>query len=409
MFTRPSRKPLLSIAALGTALALASTIVLALAQVSGWAEQELHAFPFKDEDWLRYLLPARTDHGRPRIMLAGASTVRENLRVELFEEKFPGYDVYQGGISSGTLPDVLAGLEYLERVHGREALPDVIVLGISLRIIANLPESRSFARGVNLYSPYFSAVERPFEVVLVPKSVPRSLLSRLRFVVRKQPQRFRTAFLALLAHGLSREASAVDGDRRFTRTVDRIFDQPVVARLAKRLGVDTTKADPLETFRFLISPYKYSFLKPISDQTYGFLAGDAYDPKADFVWSPVYSWDARKSEAGARAALRRFVAYVKERGIPTLVVNMPERSLSRGRYDQTSYAKYLEIVRTELDTIPFVDLRTFLDTPAFYDREHTTTEGSIRLTSEVIRLTRETVLHRSSSRPVYAQAPAAAR
>lgn len=406
MSTRPSRKPLLAIAALGTAVALAAGIVLALTQVSAWAEHELHAFPFKNEDWLRYLLPARLDDvRRARIMLAGASTVRENLRVELFQERFPDYDVYQGGISSGTLTDVLAALEYVERTHGREALPEVIVLGISLRIVANLPENRPFVRGINLYSPYFSAVEGPTEITLVPKGVLRSLIARVRFLVKKQPERFRTALIAVLAHWLSKEASAPDGERPLARTLDRALGNRVGARFARRWShVNTRKLGSLETLRFLTSPYKYSFLKPIPDGTYRFLAGDAYDPKADFAWSPVYSWDAMKGEADARARLRRFVEYVKRRNIPTLVVNMPERSLSRGRYDPASYEAYLEIVRTELHRIPFVDLWTLLDTPEFYDREHTTTEGSIRLTGEVIRLARETILHPSSRRPVYADA-----
>jgi hypothetical protein len=328
------------------------------------------------------------------------------LRVELFQEKFPDYDVYQGGISSGTLTDVLAALEYVERVHGREALPEAIVLGISLRIVANLPQNRPFARAINFYSPYFFAVEGPTEFTLVPKGILRSLIARVRFLVKKQPGRFRTALIAVLAHWLSKEASAPDGGRPLALTLDRALDNPVAARFVRRLShVDTRKLGSLETtLRFLTSPYKYSFLKPIPDRTYRFLAGDEYDPKADFAWSPVYSWEARKGEADARERLRRFVEYVERRSIPTLVVNMPERSLSRGRYDPASYEAYLEIVRTELHRIPFVDLWTLLDTPEFYDREHTTTKGSIRLTREVIRLARETILHPSSRPPVYAHA-----
>jgi hypothetical protein len=214
----------------------------------------------------------------------------------------------------------------------------------------------------------------------------------MRFLIRKQPERFRTALIAVLADRLSQEEAAPDGRRHLTRTLNWMLHQRIVAGVVESTsGVDVSRLRPLDALRFLASPYKYSFKPPISDATYGFVAGRTYDPKSDPGWSDIYSWNSGKGEATARAALRRFATYVKARRIPTLVVNMPERDLSRVRYDQASYDAYVDMVRGELGGIPFVDLRTFLGTADFFDREHTTTEGSIRLTSEVIRLTRERI------------------
>jgi hypothetical protein len=70
---------------------------------------------------------------------------------------------------------------------------------------------------------------------------------------------------------------------------------------------------------------------------------------------------------------------------------MPERGVSRDFYDQASYRSYLNLVASELRGIEFVDLWQYLEARDFYDREHTTTQGSIRLTEEVIRLTRQTL------------------
>ena len=92
MFTRDSSKPLLTLSAVLTAGLLYGCIVLALLGLSRWAEQDLDAYPFKQEDWLRYLLPSRfVQQDRDRIMLAGPSTVRENLLYKRFEEEFPEY------------------------------------------------------------------------------------------------------------------------------------------------------------------------------------------------------------------------------------------------------------------------------------------------------------------------------
>jgi hypothetical protein len=64
-------------------------------------------------------------------------------------------------------------------------------------------------------------------------------------------------------------------------------------------------------------------------------------------------------------------------------------------FDEDNYRAYLELVRDELDGIEFMNLREFLDTVDFYDREHTTPAGSARLSDEVIRRMRTGILHQA--------------
>jgi len=388
------RKPLLALSALGTLAVLFAAVVTVLTSVATWAERDLNAFPFKGEDWLRYLLPSRFEAPfSDRIMLAGASTIRENLRYDLFEAAFAGFDVYNGGISAGTLADTTTALEYVEKIHGAEALPEYIVLGVTLRSVCNIPpKDRPFALGLNLYSPYFGAREEPTRVVLEPKGPLEGLLARARFLLAKQPDRFRIAGLAVLTHWLSGGGSSIEQAPALSQEIDRLIKTPQVARLATYLGQpDAVNFTFLELLQFIISPYKYSLKPALSTEVYQFLERDDYNPEEDYSWSPVYFWDPSEGEAGARARVRRFVEFVRGHNIPTLVVNLPERDVSRGRYKPQSYETYFQLLREELEGIAFVDLREYLDTPYFYDREHTTVAGSIKLSEEVIRVARQTI------------------
>ena len=61
---------------LGLVAALAAGVTVPLLVMSRWAERDLHAFPFKNEDWLRYLLPSRFEGVvHPRIMYALSASI----------------------------------------------------------------------------------------------------------------------------------------------------------------------------------------------------------------------------------------------------------------------------------------------------------------------------------------------
>ena len=63
---------------------------------------------------------------------------------------------------------------------------------------------------------------------------------------------------------------------------------------------------------------------------------------------------------------------------------MPERDLSRSRYDNENYRAYLRAVTTALPEATFVDLHKFLNDSEFHDLEHSNYGGSQRLTREII-------------------------
>ena len=366
-------------------------VVIALQVFSAWTERNLHAFPFKQEDWLRYLLPPRfQERGLERIMLTGPSTVRENLRYERFEAAFRGYDIYQGGISLGTLEDVTASLEYIEKVYGASALPTILVLGISPRFIANIPDERPFALGLNRYSPYYSAKQERYRLALQPKPVLEGALARARFLTSKEPERFRTSVLAVVNQWLWENERTPARETMLAHGLDWLVKTYPVARIIDLLGYPLARNFTFAVIvRWMISPYKYS-LSP--RHRIRVITRDEYKPDPRSWWTRVHDWDPRKDEAKTRARLKYFVQFVKRHGIRTVVINLPERDASRVLFYEHNYQAYLDLVRDELNGIEFINLREFSSTDEFFDLEHTTPAGSARLSDEIIRRMRASVV-----------------
>lgn len=374
--------------AIATGMLLYACIVLGMTSISCWAERELDAFPFKEEDWLRYLLPSRfTDDEKTRIMLTGPSTVRENLLYRQFEEAFPQFSVYQGGISLGTIDDVTASLEYIEKVYGSRSLPAIVVLGISPRFIDNIPDERPFSLGLNLYSPFYAAHYTDAGIELVPRGPVDSLKARLEFLTRKQPERFRTAMLAVLSHWLSGGEKVnldphADTSRKTGRQalLDRMFKHPLSTSIIRNgqfkraLDFEFT-----QVLAWLISPYKYLLSEPrdVEKQKQWLTNPDSW-------WRTVQTWDPKKTRPRTTASLKRFTRFIKNHNIRLLVVNLPERDISRELFQDENYQAYLDIVTQSLDDALFIDLREFLASDEFYDSEHTIYRGSLRLTDEVV-------------------------
>lgn len=384
---------------------LYACIVAALTALSNWAEKDLHAFPFKDEDWLRYLLSSRFDpEPRPRILLGGPSTVRENLRYERFEKVFPEFAIHQGGLSLGTLDDVTASLEYMRRVYGAGSLPAFMILGISPRFIANIPDDRPFSLGIDRYSPHFSARPDASGIALVPKDWFASILARARFLASKQPERFRTALLALAYRWLSVRTvegggsqSDTAGKATLPTGIDRVLQNPAVALVFRRVGLPRVlDYTLLELLAWRISPYKYSLSPPIQ-----------YRPEANLRtgwWKDVYQWNPLREEQATTASLKRFTDFADACGIEVLVVNLPERDVSRAQFDNANYESYVDLARKAFGDKRFLDLREFLRTDEFYDREHSIARGSLRLTDAVIDELRAALPDPRAARPTRKQA-----
>ena len=356
---------------------------LALTSLSVWAERDVGAHPFKSEDWLRYLLPSRlSSSSESRILLAGPSTVRENLRFEQFETAFPDYEIFQGGISAGTIEDTLTAVQYLELTRDQAVLPEIIVLGVSPRFIAGYPLKRSFRIGIDLYSPHYQVVELDGDFELVAKGPIERLNSTILFFSRKQPERYRTALFATAYHWLSRSPHV-------SAPLERMWASKFGAVVSRaRAGDHKENISFLDRLEHRISPYKYTFFEPKTytrpDTPTKQNVTDAANADSSTVswWPLVYNWDAASAASGSRR-LAELVAFTDRNDIRLLVINMPERGLRRDLYSDR-YQNYLDMVTTTVGEARFVDLREFLTAEEFYDLVHTTTEGSRRLTKEVV-------------------------
>jgi len=393
LFTQDFRKPLLALAAVATGVLLYACIVAGMTSMSVHAEQQLDAFPFKEEDWLRYLLPSRFgDTDKDRIMLAGPSTVRENLLYRQFEKAFPDFSIYQGGISLGTIDDVTASLQYIEKAYGSQSLPKIIVLGISPRFIGNIPDERPFSLGLDLYSPFYAARHTDNGIVLEPKGPVDSLKARLNFITSKQPERFRTALLARLGYWLSEgNDTDFDPDSDMSRTtarqklVNSLFKNPVSIRMIRNgqfkraLDFEFT-----QVLAWLVSPYKYLLSEPhLTEDLKKWLA----DP--DSWWRTVYNWDPGNPRARTVASIKRFTDFVNTHNMQLMVIYLPELDISRELFDESKYQAYLDIVTESVGNTPFLNYRAFLNSEEFYDSEHTVYKGSLHLTNEVIQNLRQ--------------------
>jgi hypothetical protein len=364
-------------------LTVAGAYMLAVASLGALArhvESTQDVYPYKNEDWLRHLLPTLyADHGEPRLLITGPSTARENLVIEVFADSFPDHEVVQGGLSLGTLSDVLLSLDHLRLVYGPESLPEVLVLGISTRFIADIPAERPFEMGLARYSPHYR-VERGGTAGprLVQKSPLEGLVARLRFLIYKQAPRYQVALSVLarplIPSALSEASSARDapGPPLGSRIRRLIFGQDV-----SETGMDGLIAD-------LISPYKYRTMAPWTREELV-----AWLDAPDTWWKDVHAWDPDEDRRAVVGRLERLLDVIRSNKIELYVVNLPEREVSRRRYDERSYSRYLELVRTALGDTPFLDLRDALPDDEFYDLEHATLEGSLRITNEAIAFLRE--------------------
>ena len=378
MSIRASRKPLLALGAVTCVGGLLALVMFGFLALSNWAERDLNAYPFKDEDWLRYLLPSRfAETEKKRIMLVGPSTIRENLRYEQFEKAFPEHVVVQGGISLGTIEDVTIALEYVRKVYGEAALPDTMILGISPRFIAGIPETRPFRLALDLYSPRFRVAESGSGFELVSKGNIDGMVSAIRFLGKKQPERFRIALFATFRHWLSQTPTALGA-------IDDLRRSELGVLLNRARGFNRPPSSNfMDKLAHRISPYKYSRFKPVDPDI---LYQRLNEPASSSWWELVFTWNAAMDRS-AQLRFEELLDFANRTGIRLMIINLPERKIARDLY-RSEYRDYLDLVSRAVGDTPFVDLREFLATDEFYDAEHSTVDGSRRLTAQVIELVR---------------------
>ena len=386
MFTRDFSRLRLACSTLGV-IAVTGLVVLEGLQALARTAESSGAYPYQEEDWLRYLLPSLWPGDRqPLVLLTGPSTARENLLGEEFAAAFPGHRVFQGGISAGTLTDIMASLQYVERVHGPEALPEIMVLGVSPRFLAEVPADRPFAIGLNQYSRWYRVPDGPRDGFgLVRKPVLRGLLAEARFLTRKQPARYRTALAWLVTRAIGPEAS------------ERLWASPVAGGFV-RSGLGERFLPPRlrelgihEFARERISPQKYLGSWHLDAPG---LERWVDDPES--FWGQVRRWDLAGDSLAVRRRALALIAFAEAHRIDTYVVNLPERSIGRVRHAPGFDARFRRYLTSVFEPLPVLDLRDFLADAEFRDVEHALPEGARRVTRQVIAFMEEVIQARAA-------------
>ncbi|HEX7070222.1 MAG TPA: hypothetical protein VF190_05435, partial [Rhodothermales bacterium] len=143
----------------GAIVSLAVGAYAGLDRASTYVEHANDVYPWREEDYLRFLEPALNDvDGEDRIFLGGPSEAREAFIFQEFEEAFPGMQAYQGGQSLGTFDDLILALEYGEAMWGADSAPSILVLGITPRFVGSiLSDGRApLAASITRYSPHYT-------------------------------------------------------------------------------------------------------------------------------------------------------------------------------------------------------------------------------------------------------------
>lgn len=384
MFTLASRKLRLVLTSVASVALIYLGLNVCLLSLAEWAESRADTYPYRSEDWLRYLLPTMFENrSKNLLLLAGESAVREGLIYERFDRELANLRTLQGALSLGTLEDVLLSLDYMQKVYGDEALPEVLVLGITPRFVANIPGDRPLTMAIDRYSPFYRVEQTPNGSRLAPKTSWESVVSRARFFL-KQQARYRAALIALLHYVLREDVPYEEFHEDFPKMRAvlgalsfRSADIMAALAFVREVGVKSALG---RWFRVYTSPYKYHYLQPMRPEA---IDGWLRDPRS--FWVRVHSWDPEHNAGLVHLLFTRLLDFTKLHRIQLYVVNLPENELSRVLYLPEHYARYREVVVEALDNTPFLDLREMLTTEDFYDVVHPNLASALRVTDRVVK------------------------
>ena len=373
-----------------TGLAAAAGIYAILATLLGrtavWAETEFETYPFHGgEEPIHWLMPTIFGGGKPEFLLAGPSAIGEDILYEVLEKETGGR-VIAGGLSNGTIDDIALGLEYIERVHGPDALPRHLIFGMTARVLANYPRSFGPHREPDAYAPLIATIDkyspayrvesRQFGSVLAEKTGSERIVA-LRNWITKQPARYRAGLFATL------ESLAVpdptDTGYRSTlpwfddlRTPLSGADWRTTVNYVRRYGPGTAARHWLTAYR---SAYHHLFMRPYSPE---------FIESATRNWRIVYDWNPLDEEDMVRYQLSRLRDFLDRHAIELTMIYLPEHPASRRQYAPANYSAYRRLIEEELPDARFVDLWEALPPEQFYDNIHTSYAGSRVVTNRVI-------------------------
>ena len=334
---------------------------LALEQAARVAERDLDAFLWRQQDTLR-LFGAHNyvGQGAGRLLIYGPSEAREALLPEELRQSALDLHPYQNSQSIGTLEDGLVILDYIEQAYGPTAIPDALLIGITPRFIANIrSEASPLLNAIDRYSPHFSVDRSQSPARLVPRSFVQSFRPRAH-LLSVQPDRYRRGLFAI-------------GSRTTTALFPSLADHPRFwGPISQAKYIDDRIASEAGIRKWLATPGNF--------------------------WDKVFCWNPDDNRASVLHQLRLLAEYADRNGVQLYIVNLPELSWARERYDPKHYAAYTTILREAFHDIPFLDLRTFVADDDFYDSSHTKWRASRRVSERVGRFIQEHRLNTSRGR-----------
>ncbi len=371
-----------------------------LLQLAQWAEARGASYPYKGgESSLRYVLTRIHDQpGAGQMLLMGASNAGESMLFELFERELPGFRVTHGAVGMARLTEIKVLLEYIERVYGRDALPEVVVLGASTRLIGNVPwnEPSPVFHAIDTYSPAFKVETSPEEGSrLVAKTSLEGLASRWRAITKELP-RFRAAMARLALDAMGNDDSHLEfDDRRELRAL--VYSVSPSNRAAPfpeefvRAARFIAEVGPLRAlgrhlwFRF--SPYLAQIHPPQSrEQVIRRVSSDR------MWWKDVRSWHPAEDEL-ARRELAELAGFAEQRGTELFVVNLPEHPDVVAAYEGDLHVEYLRLLEESFGD-HFLNLSDLLPAEQFNDTEHPGYAGALLVSNRVVEFIAQ---HRTGS------------
>src|SRR5262245_44418373 len=358
-------------------------LLFGLNGIAVWAETNAHAYPYKiGEAPLRFLLPSIFGRpGRARIMLTGPSSAQEALLYEDFERAFPGYDVYQAAFANATLDEVRLSLDYIEQAYGRDALPEVMVIGGEPRFFNNLPRrfghrGRSDARSfftplIDRYSPFrVEATENG--TTLAAKTTRERFKASYQFWTSKQQSRQRAAIAALLSRVLNGPGPNLDLVEKLPALND--IKDPFFPLNVSQTARFVAAVGPYTAFRQWLAAYTSPYVEQYKAPWRNIRPQQA---------SQLGHWDDDDATL-LSIQIADLVKRTERFKIKLFVIMNPRHPVNEVIDASLPLDQFNASLRRALGETPYLDLHTLLDEHEFADSIHVTRPGARRVTAEIV-------------------------
>ncbi len=345
---------------------------VALEALARWAESKPHYYLWAVDDHLMLFNQSRMA-GRhasaDRMVVFGGSEAGEGIVDEVLERGLPGMSVEHISIDGGMFHDAVLQLKYIEQVYGKSALPSHVLIGLSPRLVANVPVDKFGERlteGVNRFSPAVSVNNSGALPRLVPKTRLRAIAAWVNLQI-VQTERYRAAMNALILE--------VDSRLHPGRP---------------------PRASLLEAFQKAKTRHR---IRSSDDVLKSVLTERGH-------WQITHAWRASEHRDSVDREFAYLEAFARRNGLHLYYVNLPEWPINKQMFEPGVYDDYLQTVRRASGANPFLDLGDLLSSSEFVDAVHPTAAGADRESAAIADFVRENTSQAPAGKTV-SQAPAA--